>query len=92
MTEKSKEIQLKELFEIPGVGRKIAGYFRDIGLRSVKDLKGKEPQKLYESLCRKQKKQIDRSMLYVFRCAVYYASNRNLNPELLQWWKWKDRE
>jgi hypothetical protein len=29
-------------------------------------------------------------MLYVFRCAVYYASTRDPDPRLLQWWNWKD--
>ena len=28
-------------------------------------------------------------MLYVFRCALYYASNDIHDPELLKWWNWK---
>ncbi|MBC8473125.1 MAG: pathogenicity locus, partial [Planctomycetes bacterium] len=31
-------------------------------------------------------------MLYVLRCAVYYASNTEHDPDLLKWWNWKDRE
>ncbi|MFL5589918.1 MAG: helix-hairpin-helix domain-containing protein [Ktedonobacteraceae bacterium] len=27
---------------------------------------------------------------YVFRCAVYYASNDIHDAELLKWWNWKD--
>jgi hypothetical protein len=27
-------------------------------------------------------------MLYVFRCAVYYASNETHEPERLKWWNW----
>ncbi|NJM89920.1 MAG: hypothetical protein HC847_25010 [Hydrococcus sp. RU_2_2] len=34
---------------------------------------------------------IDRCVLYVFRCAVYYASNSVREPELLKWWNWKDK-
>ncbi|NLV21157.1 MAG: hypothetical protein GXY49_04120 [Syntrophomonadaceae bacterium] len=30
-------------------------------------------------------------MLYVFRCAVYYASDDIYNPELLTWWNWKEK-
>jgi hypothetical protein len=30
-------------------------------------------------------------VLYVFRCAVYYASHEVHDPELLKWWNWKDR-
>ncbi|NQU25233.1 MAG: pathogenicity locus, partial [Candidatus Nealsonbacteria bacterium] len=28
--------------------------------------------------------------LYVFRCAVYFASNATHDAELLKWWNWKD--
>ncbi|MBL7185950.1 MAG: hypothetical protein ISS70_06470 [Phycisphaerae bacterium] len=31
-------------------------------------------------------------MLYVLRCAVYYASNAERDPELLKWWNFKDKE
>jgi hypothetical protein len=34
---------------------------------------------------------VDRCVLYVFRCAVYYANNKTHDPELLKWWNWKDR-
>jgi len=29
-------------------------------------------------------------VLYTFRCAVYYASNSNHDPEKLKWWNWKN--
>ncbi|MHA2066255.1 MAG: hypothetical protein ACXABY_17925 [Candidatus Thorarchaeota archaeon] len=29
-------------------------------------------------------------MLYVFRCAIYYASNNEHDPQLLKWQNWKD--
>jgi hypothetical protein len=30
-------------------------------------------------------------MLYVMRCAIYFASESKPDPELLKWWNWKDR-
>ena len=33
---------------------------------------------------------IDRCMLYVLRCAVYFASTPRPEPEKLLWWNWKD--
>jgi hypothetical protein len=33
---------------------------------------------------------VDRCALYVFRCAVYFASEAKPDPELLKWWNWKD--
>ncbi len=80
-----------ELEEIPGVGKSIAEDLRHLGITSVRQLKGKDPEKLYGKLCRFQASPVDRCVLYVFRCAVYYASTRDPDPELLKWWNWKDR-
>ena len=35
---------------------------------------------------------MDRCVLYVFRCAVYYARNEEHDPDLLKWWNWKSLE
>lgn len=85
-----KQLIFQELETVPGVGKKIAEDLFGLRIRSVKDLKSKDPEKLYEKLCRKEGKKIDRCMLYIFRCAVYYASNTRHNPRLLKWWHWKD--
>ncbi len=76
---------------IPGVGRSIAGDLRDIGIHAVSDLVDKNPRVLYEALCRERDAKMDPCVLYVFRCAVYYAENDRHDPELLKWWNWKDR-
>ncbi len=83
---------LKELRVIPGVGKSIAEDLWNLGLRSVQDLKGQDPEELYVRLCAMQGTQIDRCMLYVFRCAIYYASHEQHDPELLKWWNWKDKQ
>ncbi|MBM4028747.1 MAG: DUF4332 domain-containing protein [Planctomycetes bacterium] len=79
-----------ELEQIPGVGKSIATDLRHLGITSVRQLKGRNPEKLYERLCRFKAAPVDRCMLYVFRCAVYYASTRDPDPELLKWWNWRD--
>jgi hypothetical protein len=33
----------------------------------------------------------DRCVLYVFRCAVCFASETAHDPDMLKWWNWKDR-
>ncbi len=91
LTGNKKEI-LKELRSIPGVGASIAGDLFDLGIRSVDDLRGRDPEKLYERFCRERGMHIDRCLLYVFRCAVYFASTKKPRPELLLWWNWKDRK
>ena len=90
MKKSEKEKILAEFRQIPGVGKIIAQDFWNIGLRSINDLKNADPDALYQALCAFQHTQVDRCMLYVFRCAVYYASTKNTDPELLKWWNWKD--
>ena len=82
---------LKEFRTVPGVGRTIAQDFWNLGLRRIADLKKQNPQKLYDRLCQYQGAHVDRCMLYVMRCAVYFASATKPKPELLKWWNWKDR-
>jgi len=88
---KKKDKNSNQLETVPGIGKSIAKDLRDIGIHKVTDLIDKSPRKLYDDLCEKRKIIIDPCVLYVFRCAVYYAENDNHNPELLKWWNWKDR-
>ena len=83
---------LKEFRRIPGVGTAIAEDMWSVGLRSIDDLKNRDPQELYDAICTQQGTLVDRCMLYVMRCAVYYASNATHEPELLKWWHWKDKQ
>ncbi|MBN2481388.1 MAG: Mitomycin resistance protein mcrB [Bacteroidales bacterium] len=79
-----------DLEAVPGIGKSIAKDLRDIGISRASDLVHKDPQKLYDDLCKKRKTRIDPCVLYVFRCAVYFAEHDDHNPELLKWWNWKD--
>ena len=81
---------MNDLQTIPGVGPNIAKDLTDMGICRVSDLKGIDPQQMYNDLCKLRKQHIDRCVLYVFRCAVYYASNESHQPDLLKWWNWKD--
>jgi len=83
---------LRQFQTIPGVGRTIAMDLWNLGLRRVEDLRREDPERLYRRLCRMQGAQVDRCMLYVMRCAVYFASASRPKPELLKWWNWKDRK
>ena len=90
----TKEQSLKELATIPGVGKSIAADLLNIGIHKITDLKGKDPEKLFE-LSNKHAGIIqDRCLLYVFRCAVYYAEtpDNKLEMDKLKWWYWKDNK
>lgn len=81
-----------ELEQIPGVGPSIAADLHAIGITAVAELKDTDPQALYDRVCRFTGEKQDRCLLYVFRCAVYYASRVKHEPEKLKWWNWKDGE
>lgn len=79
-----------DLKSIPGVGKNIEQHLRGIGIETVEDLKGKDPEELYRQDCLRKGFQEDRCLLYVFRLAVYYAEHDSHEPEKLKWWYWKD--
>lgn len=79
-----------ELLKIPGVGKEVAKDLHSLGIHSITDLRGKNPQILYERLEEHAGQHVDRCMIYTFRCAVYFASNTTYDPEKLTWWNWKD--
>jgi hypothetical protein len=91
MQEEMKQLSLKQLQEIPGVGKSISQDLWELGIRRVADLKGRDPERLYAKRCEQVGTRIDPCLLYVFRGAVYYASHNRHDPELLKWWNWKDR-
>lgn len=80
----------RDLRRIPGVGPAVAQDLWGLGIRRVDDLRGRDPQALYDELCRQAGMHVDRCMLYVFRCAVYFAETPDPVPERLDWWWWKD--
>lgn len=75
---------------IPGVGVKIAALLTELGYSEVSDLRDAQGEEIYERLNARRGVTADRCLLYVFRCAVYFAANEVHDPELLKWWRWKD--
>lgn len=90
MTENNKA---ELLMTIPGVGKSISKNLYDIGIRKVSDLKGQNPEKLYDKSNKYTGTVQDRCLLYVFRCAVYFAETKENKRDIekLKWWNWKDQ-
>jgi hypothetical protein len=90
----TREQSIKELKTIPGIGKSIASDLWNIGIKKIADLKKQDPELLYDLSNRFAGTTQDRCLLYVFRCAVYYASTpeNQQEPEKLLWWNWKDKE
>jgi hypothetical protein len=88
----NKESSIKELRKIPGVGVSIANDLWNIGIKEIADLIGREPDELYSQSNNFAGCIQDRCLLYVFRCAVYFAETpeNQRDAEKLKWWNWKD--
>ena len=85
-------LQASTSFEvIPGIGPNLARDLRDLGFADTSELRGQDPERMFEELCELRGERIDRCVLYAFRCAVYFVSNESHDTELLKWWNWKDR-
>jgi DNA polymerase/3'-5' exonuclease PolX len=79
-----------DLQTIPGVGPSIARDLRDLGITRVADLRGRDPERLYARINAIRGVSQDRCLLYVFRCATYFAAAKRPAPAKLKWWAWKD--
>jgi len=90
----TKQQSVKELTIIPGVGESLATDLWNIGITTIADLKEKNPNELYDLSNRFAGTVQDRCVLYVFKCAVYYASTPKDEQEIdkLKWWNWKDKK
>ncbi|MGS0765375.1 helix-hairpin-helix domain-containing protein [Syntrophomonas curvata] len=79
-----------ELQNIPGVGKKTEKDLIRLGYPTIASLKNADPEEMYLRDCLECGVKLDRCVLYVYRCAVYYASSERHDPEKLKWWNWKD--
>lgn len=89
---KNKSIAIKELMQIPGVGKSIANDLWNINIKSIAALKNQSSDELYHLSNQYAGIVQDRCLLYVFRCAVYYATEKKHDAEKLKWWNWKEKK
>lgn len=92
MSKADRSSESDELRKIPGVGPSLAQDLIALGYHHIQQLHNADPEQMYQTLCTLRGRHIDRCVLYVFRCAVYYASNTVHDPALLKWWRWKDKD
>ena len=81
---------MTDLLNIPGVGRNMKQHLLDLGYASVEDLRGQNPEEMYDRDCALHGQKLDRCVLYVYRAAVYFSEQEAPEPEKLKWWNWKD--
>ena len=84
---------LRKLSDLISVGPAMLRDFEILGVHSVSQLARRNPQRLYESLCRVAPQHQDICCLDVFRAAVAQARDPQLPVEQCQWWYWsRDRK
>jgi len=78
----------RRMEDLVSVGPAMARDFELLGIRSVRQLSRRNPEKLYERLCEVTGKAPDPCCLDVFHAAVAQARNSRLPQRQRQWWYW----
>lgn len=82
---------MSDLRLVPGIGAKKEQELMELGYDSLEALKNADPDELYLQSCIKQNRQLDKCVLYAFRCAVAYAKDPVPDPEKYRWWYFCDK-
>ena len=77
---------MSDLRNVPGIGAKKEQELIALGYDSLSKLKDADPDELYTKACLLQNEQLDKCVLYAFRCAVAYAKDPAPNPDQDRWW------
>ena len=73
-----------ELETIPNVGPAVARYLRRVDVARPEDLRGRDPEELFERLCALDGRRHDPCLLDTFVAAVAYADGGPARP----WWEY----
>ena len=78
----------RKLSDLISVGPAMLRDFSILGVHSVAELARRNPERLYEALCRTAPQHQDICCLDVFCAAVAQARDPRLPAEQCQWWYW----
>lgn len=81
---------MSDLRNVPGIGAKKEQELMALGYDSLAALKDADPDELYTRACLMEAEQLDKCVLYAFRCAVAYAKDPAPNPNEYRWWYFTD--
>ena len=85
---KKAALGTRRLEDLVSVGPSIRGDLNALGVHSVEQLARRDPQALYDQLCRKTGQRQDPCVLDTFRAAVAQAQDPDLPIEYAVWWFW----
>jgi nucleotidyltransferase/DNA polymerase involved in DNA repair len=78
----------RELKDLVSIGPAMLEDFELLGINSVAQLQRRNPQRMYQELCRLRRQRIDPCCLDTFVAAVAQAKDPTLPLEQRQWWYW----
>jgi Pathogenicity locus len=81
----------RKLGDLISIGPAMLKDFEMLGIRSVKELARKDPQRMYERMKRLTGQRQDPCVLDTFCAAVAQAKNPRLAAEKCQWWWWSKK-
>lgn len=81
---------MSDLRLVPGIGAKKEKELMELGYDSLEALKDADPDDLYIRACVNEGWQLDKCVLYAFRCAVAFAKDPAPDPEKYRWWYFCD--
>jgi hypothetical protein len=73
-----------QLTTIPNIGPKIAAKLRRLGIEAPGDLRGRDPEELFERLCAMDGRRHDPCLLDTFVAVVDFADGAPARP----WWEY----
>ena len=82
---------MSDLRMVPGIGAKKEKELMELGYDSLESLREADPDELYFQACAKGGWQLDKCVLYAFRCAVAFAKDPSPNPDEYRWWYFCDK-
>lgn len=89
-SKRKKSSKTEILTDIPGIEPECAEALTLLGYSKVSEIKGKDAEEMYYQLSAIRGEVAEKSLLYQFRCAIYYATVKVADPKKLHWWYWKD--
>lgn len=83
-----------DLRNVPGIGAKKEAELAALGYPTLESLKDADPDDLYlrASVNGGCGQQLDKCVLYAFRCAIAYAKDPAPDPAKYRWWYFADKK
>jgi len=82
------QTEQRRLQDLVSIGPMMLADLELLGVTSVRQLRRRNPQRMYEQLCKMRRQRIDPCCLDVFVAAVAQAKDPNLPIEQRRWWYW----